>query len=250
MSVLPLRLHQYLVTDSPKRALGEASLLYLAILAISAVAAIQTIDLLGLSVVSLAIASLLVMGAVVLIQLPRHYPFGHFGLCNAITLSRAALVCWLAGLIAAPQSLFVAPFGWAVVGVAGLTLLLDGADGWAARKSGLMSKFGARFDMEVDSLFAIVLATLVWQSGKVGAWILLLGFFRPLFILAGLMMPKLTGPLPESWLRKLVCVIQIAVLAALLAPAIVEPQAVWLAAFALGLLVLSFARDVTWLIRQ
>ncbi|MFO7747053.1 MAG: CDP-alcohol phosphatidyltransferase family protein [Orrella sp.] len=250
MSVLPERIHQYLSSGSPKRALGEAALLYALILTISVGAALQAIDLLGLSVVSLAITSLLVMGSIVLIQLPRHYPFKHFGLCNAITLSRAALVCWLAGLIAAPQSLFAAPFAWAVVGVAGVTLLLDGADGWAARRSGLMSRFGARFDMEVDSLFAIVLATLVWQSGKVGAWVLLLGFIRPLFIMAGLVFPKLTGPLPDSWLRKFICVIQIAVLAVLLAPSIVAPGAVWLAATTLALLALSFTRDIVWLSRQ
>lgn len=250
MSVFTARLYRYLISDSPKRALGEAALLYAVILTISVGAALYTIDLLGLSVVTLAMISLLVMGTVVLVQLPRHYPFSHFGLCNAITLSRAALVCWLAGLIAAPQSLLVAPFGWAVVGVASFTLLLDGADGWAARRSGLMSKFGARFDMEVDSLFAIVLATLVWQTGKVQAWVLLLGFFRPLFIMAGLVFPKLTGQLPESWLRKVVCVVQILVLAILLAPTIVAPQATWLAALTLALLLLSFARDIVWLSRQ
>ena len=39
-----------------------------------------------------------------------------------------------------------------------LLLALDGLDGWAARRQGLVSAFGARFDMEVDALLILALA--------------------------------------------------------------------------------------------
>ena len=46
--------------------------------------------------------------------------------------------------------------------------VLDGVDGWLARAIALASDFGARFDMETDALFILVLAVLAWQFGKAG----------------------------------------------------------------------------------
>ena len=43
---------------------------------------------------------------------------------------------------------------------------LDGVDGWLARRRGMSSAFGARFDMEIDALLVQVLAILVWRYGK------------------------------------------------------------------------------------
>jgi phosphatidylglycerophosphate synthase len=40
-------------------------------------------------------------------------------------------------------------------------LALDGLDGWLARRFGLASAYGARFDMEVDGFLILVLALLV-----------------------------------------------------------------------------------------
>ena len=58
-------------------------------------------------------------------------------------------------------------------------------DGWLARRCGVASHFGARFDLEVDSLLILILAVLVWQSGRVGAWVLAIGLARYAFVLAG-----------------------------------------------------------------
>ena len=43
---------------------------------------------------------------------------------------------------------------------------LDGVDGWLARRSGIASAFGARFDMEIDALLILVLAVLAWRSAR------------------------------------------------------------------------------------
>ncbi|PQO22017.1 CDP-alcohol phosphatidyltransferase [Rhodobacteraceae bacterium WD3A24] len=182
-----------------------------------------------------------------LAALARTYPHGRLGLGNLVTLVRAALVAVLAGLLIGPG----APAGpsWAALALAGMALALDGADGWAARRAGLVSRFGARFDMEVDVALALVLALLAWQSGKAGVWVLGLGLMRHTFLLAGLLWPALRAPLPDSRLRKGVCVVQIGVLTALLAPPLTPPLSQWTAAGALALLGLSFARDVAWLMR-
>ena len=97
-------------------------------------------------------------------------------------------------------------------------LLLDGVDGWWARRHGLSSAFGARFDMETDALLILVLALLAWHLGKAGAWVILSGALRYLFVAAGWLLPFLDRPLPPSDRRRVICVIQIAVLVACFAP--------------------------------
>ena len=172
------------------------------------------------------------------------YPHDRLGACNAMTLLRAALV---AGLVAALMSPF-AP--WAMVGIAVLALALDGVDGWLARREGLASAFGARFDMEVDALLGLVLALLAMAAGKAGPWVLVLGGLRYAYMFAGVFMPWLQGDLPPRRTRKTICVIQIATLIALLAPPVVPPLSLGLAGVASVLLVGSFAVDILWLWRR
>jgi len=228
----------------------EALLLWTALLGLSVAALPQAIEIWQQTGAVLSISLMVALGALVLVFLRRYYPHRHFGWCNTVTLMRAAAVCWLAGLWFAVETNWQGTIAWGA-SIAGLVLLtLDGLDGWLARKRGNSSSFGARFDMEVDSLLALVLAVLVWQTDKVGAWVVLLGLFRPAFMLATLRWPKLGAELPPAWRRKVVCVIQVAVLATMLAPVVTPVVATWLAAITLALLVWSFGRDTWWLLRQ
>ena len=70
--------------------------------------------------------------------------------------------------------------------VATLTALLDAVDGALARRSGLASDFGARFDMETDAAFTLVLCALVLQAGQAGPWVLAAGLMRYAFVAAAL----------------------------------------------------------------
>ncbi|MFN3614672.1 MAG: CDP-alcohol phosphatidyltransferase family protein [Rubrimonas sp.] len=189
-------------------------------------------------------------GAGMLLGLARAYPHDRFGLCNAITLARGGLVAALMALAAAPGLLAQSAVAWQAVGVALAALALDGLDGLAARRSGLASAFGARFDMEVDTALALLLAVLVALSGKVGPWVLALGLMRPAFVVAGLALPWLRRPLPPALWRKTVCVAQIGALIALLSPLAQPPAASAIAALALVPLAAGFARDVVWLRRR
>ncbi|WP_236544485.1 CDP-alcohol phosphatidyltransferase family protein [Roseovarius atlanticus] len=176
----------------------------------------------------------------------RSYPHPSFGLCNTVTLGRAALLSLLAGVLADAGA--VSP--WLVFWV-GLTILsLDGVDGWLARRSHLKSDFGARFDMEVDAALGAVLALYLMLSGRTGAEILVLGFMRHVFVLAGLAWPMLRGALPESMRRKTICVVQIGTLIALTCPLVPAAVVGPVALAASALLVLSFAVDTAWLVRH
>jgi phosphatidylglycerophosphate synthase len=179
------------------------------------------------------------------------YPHDRFGSCNTVTLLRAALVSALAAPLVAPGLLAAAPgLAWGVLAVAVMALSLDGLDGWLARRSGLASEFGARFDVEVDSVLALVLACLALANGKAGAWVLVLGGMRYAYVAAGMVVPWLHGALPQRFRRKAVCVVQIAVLILLLAPSVVPPVSTGLGLAATSLLAWSFAVDILWLARR
>jgi len=170
-----------------------------------------------------------------------------FGGCNRVTTLRLGMAALLGGAIAAPA--LVAPGGalaWPALALAVVALVLDGVDGWMARRSGLSSAFGARFDMEVDAATITVLATLAWQTGQAPVWVLALGLMRYAFVLGGLRWAFLRADLPPSFRRKVVCVVQVVILAALLAPVIVPPLSTLLAATGLVALTWSFGVDVRW----
>jgi phosphatidylglycerophosphate synthase len=180
--------------------------------------------------------------------LSQHQPFTRFGAANTITLLRAGIVALLAGLLGLTTP--TPDLAWPMAALAMVALMLDGVDGWLARRNGMQSPFGARFDMEVDAFFILILAALIWQSGKAGAWVILSGAMRYGFVALGWRLSWLKRPLPPRCRRQTVCVIQTAVLALCLTPPLIPPVSTFLAAGALGLLALSFAVDIAWLWRQ
>ncbi|MFN7977349.1 MAG: CDP-alcohol phosphatidyltransferase family protein [Vicinamibacterales bacterium] len=167
---------------------------------------------------------------------------GGVGLANLITAFRLVLALALWGLwTRAP---------WTSVGVATVGALLDAIDGPLARRRGEVSRFGARFDMEVDAFLIVTLSVLGWQLGKAGPWVLLSGAMRYVFVGASWIWPWLAADLPESYRRKTVCVVQIVTLIVSLAPVVTPPLSDAVASAGLLLLMWSFAVDVAWLGRR
>ncbi|MGP1356680.1 CDP-alcohol phosphatidyltransferase family protein [Roseicyclus sp.] len=175
----------------------------------------------------------------------RTYPHASVGHCNLVTLLRLALS---AALI--PPLVSGVGAHWGLFAVAVLALSLDGVDGWLARRQGFVSGFGARFDMEVDSLLALVLAVGAWSAGGAPFAVVLLGLPRYAFGAAGVILPWLRAPLPERFSRKTVCVIQLGALIVLQLPLLPGWASAGLVAVAGGALAWSFARDVAWLRRN
>jgi len=194
-------------------------------------------------------AALTALGAVAILPaLGRDESFPHrdLGWCNVVTMARAAGIGAMAGLVLAPAG----ALGWGLVALAGVVLALDGLDGWLARRTGMQSRFGARFDVESDVAFAVVLAALAVSLGQVGPWFLALGLLRPMFLGAGRIWPALTAPLPEALWRKRMAGVQMTVQVALLAPILAPPASTLVGAALLGAMVLSFAVDIRWLLGQ
>ena len=187
-------------------------------------------------------------GAMLLVRgLPEHHPHRHFGVANQVTLLRALLVTLLAGAIGAGASMRLA---LCVTVVATAAALLDGVDGHLARRLGLVSGYGARFDMETDALLVLVLSILVLQLQKAGPWVLVSGLLRYGFVVAGICWPQLSGPLPPSGRRRFIAALQMVLLIAALSPLLPRPYSDGAAILAVVTLVGSFGVDVRALWRS
>jgi phosphatidylglycerophosphate synthase len=169
----------------------------------------------------------------------------HLGVANVVTLGRLAATAWLAGLVAAPRLAEAWSGAIIVVGTAiGLADLLDGR---LARRLGQASAFGATCDGETDALLTLVLALIVWRTGAARAHVLAIGLMRYAMLAAQLAVPRLRRQVPSSPLARGIFAVQLAALLYSMAPFCPAHDAVL--ALALGLLLLSFARDLRYLAR-
>ena len=128
-----------------------------------------------------------------------HHPHAQFGPANHVTMIRVMIVALIASLIGEPvnqRAAAAASIATAVMAV------LDGVDGWLARRSRMASAFGARFDMETDAALVMAMSVLIWQYGKAGMWALLGGMLRYIFVIAGWWLPWMARPLTADPARQ------------------------------------------------
>ena len=185
------------------------------------------------------------LGGILMLLLAKKYLILRtFGLANQVTLARGALIALLFGL---PGEDLTTGVAWFAAAIALVGLALDGVDGSLARRQGNASTFGARFDMETDALLILIMSVLVWQLGKAGPWILLAGVARYLFTTATYFVAWMRSPLPSSFRRQTVCVLQVLMLLVCLTPLLESPVSDIVALVGLLVLVGSFAIDVAWL---
>lgn len=201
---------------------------------------------------TVAMAVFAVACGMALAGLRATYPHARLGACNVVTLTRAAAASVLCVAVVSPS---VMDSGSAAIFVIATgALALDGVDGYLARRSGLASAFGARFDMEIDAALAAILSLILIRSAGVDGPVALisltiLGFARYAFVAASLWLTWLDRPLPRQFSRSAVCVVQIATLAVLLLPVAADLLGAVVLPLVAALVAWSFGRDVIWLAR-
>jgi phosphatidylglycerophosphate synthase len=227
-----------------------------ACLLVFAVLMVLTVDTLGSALqlssatASVALVVHIIISIIVLATLSA-YPHRHFGLANVTTAFRAALTAAIGGMVLTAATPFAAPgIFWTIIAIAAVSLTLDGIDGFLARRNGTASRYGARFDMEVDALLILLLAMAAYLSQTAGAWVLLVGLMRYAFVAAQAGITRLRGELPESLRRKIICVVQGAALCLALVPVIPPIVQNLMLALALTSLAYSFAIDILHLLRS
>ncbi len=167
---------------------------------------------------------------------------GTLGAANRVTLTRATLVGGVTALVA---DALVGPASVATaVGLAVVALVLDGVDGWVARRTGTVSGLGARFDMEVDAFLILVLSVYVARS--VGPWVLAIGAARYAVWAVGWVLRWMRTPVPPRYWRKPVAATQGIVLTAAAAEVLPDVAINVAIAVAVVLLAESFGRDLVW----
>ena len=230
--------------DAPLRSSAVATKSIALLAGVGLAAAART----GLPVGALyAVKAPLAFAAMMLLSLgylQQHHPFARFGSANQITTARALLVALLVCLIGEPA---VPALAASAATASIVVTLLDGVDGWLARRHRIASDFGARFDMEIDALLILALSVLAWQFGKAGAWVVICGGLRYLFVVAGAIWPWLRAPLQPSRRRQTICVVQIVALTLVVVPFVPPAVSAPLAAIALAALLYSFLVDTLWL---
>lgn len=200
------------------------------------------------SFLAVSVGVYLFLVALIMIGLPPTLPGPGMGPANRITLFRATLVVPVCALALQLPALDARALWW-IIALSTAALILDGYDGRIARRTDTETEFGARFDMELDAALILVLCVLVWISGKVGVWVLLIGLMRYAFVAASWVWPALNAELPASYRRKWACVAQGVALLVALGPIIPSSMASAVAFVGLGLLTYSFVVDVLWLVR-
>ena len=166
---------------------------------------------------------------------------------DRVTLLRAILVA-LCAVLEVPQ-LFTGRRTDLLLPLLGAAaFLLDGLDGVVARRTGTSSAAGARFDSATDA--ALVLVLSVGAAPVAGPWTLAIGAMYYAFVAAGLLRPQLRAVLPASVSRKAIGAFQPFALLIALLPGVPSLAAGLVPALALGLLAVSFTRDVVQLERM
>src|SRR5262245_51900478 len=131
------------MTDNTLSTLRADALLYVGAVGIALAAALgfaASVEGLAAAQSLAALAAYLALALLALATLAAHRPLQRFGAANALTLARGACVMTLAGFLAGPIG---AKLAWIASVLGLLCIVLDGVDGWLARRFGTVSPFGA-----------------------------------------------------------------------------------------------------------
>jgi phosphatidylglycerophosphate synthase len=163
-----------------------------------------------------------------------------FGAANSVTSLRVLSLACLGAAIDARAALACSLCSLGI-------FTLDGVDGWLARRADRASAFGAYYDSETDACFVLVLSLGMFQFGRAGAWVLLAGALRYLYLLTLWFSQRQQVEAPRSRFGRYTFALVVSAFTLGVWPAARVSQP--LAAAATLLLTYSFARSFYWSLR-
>lgn len=123
-----------------------------------------------------------------------------------------------------------------------IAIILDGVDGFLARKFGQSSRVGEGIDMETDAFMVLLISWIHYDSGSLYWWILIPGGLRYYYELVFFWLKDQRTDVPSKRIRASVAVI---FFVALLAPFILSAQlSLIMVCIASTLIVLSFIASI------
>lgn len=125
-----------------------------------------------------------------------------------------------------------------------VALILDGLDGWMARKTQSHSQEGAIFDMESDGIWVSLICITLVSLGIEQPWILILAAWRPVYAIVSAFLPKVETHQKGTFFGKAVFVTVAVVLLVVSSPWRIFFLTKILLAIACVLLSFSFLRSL------
>lgn len=160
------------------------------------------------------------------------------GPANWLTLCRVVLTASLAWSIPRLDRPFV-------VALIITCFVMDGVDGWLARKTGTASALGAEYDMESDAFLVTSLCLLLHTGGLVGIFGLIAGWWRYAYAMIIVFLPS-AGEAPRSQIaRYIYATLVVSLVTAFAFPSIAVPTII----IGTVLVSYSFCRSLLWSFR-
>jgi len=163
------------------------------------------------------------------------------GVANTVTLVRGIVMLMvLMGFITFPT--------WVNGSLLIFALILDGIDGYIARRRQESSLIGQYLDVEMDALFVVFLCVLLWKHTHFPVAILFIGSLRYLYLMALIIFVRHEKLEPR---RRYASVIAVFLILALIARLLFSaPIFDYLLVVACILVILSFARSMNYQLRN
>jgi phosphatidylglycerophosphate synthase len=177
-----------------------------------------------------------VLGWAVLARALEEHGRQGLGPADHVTVTRGTLACVVAALTI--DSAVASSPTTSLVLLATVALTLDAVDGWVARRTRTTTALGARMDMEVDAFLILVLS--IAAAGVLGWWVLAIGAFRYVLVVATWAVPWLGSAVPPRYWRKAIAALQGIVLTLAVARVLPDRAAAATVMVALALLAWSF----------
>ena len=128
-----------------------------------------------------------------------------------------------------------------------ISLCFDGIDGYIARILNEKSNFGELFDQDADTFLILILCISLYLNKNVNFLIFFIPFYRYIFILLSMKYAWIKCKLPESYYRKLSCVVTTCLLIGCHSHYIKDMSLDYLVLSSLFVITFSFAKDILWL---
>ena len=131
-----------------------------------------------------------------------------------------------------------------------VSLIMDGLDGFIARKYNLVSRFGEIIDQESDNFLMLVISISLYLNKDVGLYVFLIPLYRYTFLASMKKYDWLKRTLPSSQFRKIACVLTIVLMIMSQDVYFNYENTVFLVFLSLFIITFSFSKDIIWLYRN
>ncbi|NKB48036.1 MAG: hypothetical protein GKS02_01600 [Alphaproteobacteria bacterium] len=161
-----------------------------------------------------------------------------------LTLGHMGIVCLLGGVAAAPPAEFPPLMLWSLAALAGTAATVLMMEAWLTEKIAAAGPFSRMLGQQAHGLLVLSAVMLLWRSGRIDAWVIVVGAVHYILLILSLVLPALRRKSTAVWRPHARFALGV-VLAVALAPIVPPVLVTTLAVVALGLALAGSASDIS-----